>query len=64
MKKNKKAKSQPSQRFGGKIRQMHQAKMVLVNFNDVRPFVEECAKRGITLGVGSTYRESIVMYEK
>lgn len=64
MKKTKKTQNQSFQRFGGKIRQMHQAKMVLVNFTEVKPFIEECAKRGITLGVGSTYGESIVMYEK
>lgn len=64
MKKTKKTQNQPVNRFGGKIRQMHQAKMVLVNFTEVKPFIEECAKRGITLGVGSVYGESIVMYEK
>ncbi|MBQ3950730.1 MAG: hypothetical protein II661_09665 [Bacteroidales bacterium] len=64
MKKNNKVQSQPSQRFGGKIRQMRQSKMVLVNFTEVKPFIDECAKRGIILGVGSTYGESIVMYEK
>lgn len=64
MKKTKKIQNQPSQRFGGKIRQMKSSKMVLVNFTDVQPFVDECAKRGIVLGVGSVYGESIVMYEK
>ena len=64
MKKNNKVQSQPSQRFGGKIRQMKSSKMVLVSFTEVKPFIDACAARGITLGIGSAYRGNIIFYEK
>ena len=50
--------------FDNEIRQMRKEKVILITGIKVKPFTEECAKRGIDLQVGSAYNDGIIFYEK
>jgi hypothetical protein len=51
-------------RFGGLVRQLHQEKLVLVNFTQYVAFAEECERRDIALGIGDKYKDGIILYKK
>ncbi len=50
--------------FDNEIRQMRKEKVILITGIKVKPFTEECFKRGIDLRVGSAYKDGIIFYEK
>ena len=50
--------------FDNEIRQMRKEKVILITGIKVKPFTEECVKRGIELKVGSAYNGGIIFYEK
>lgn len=50
--------------FDNEIRQMRKEKVILITGIKVKPFTDECAKRGIDLRVGSAYKDGIIFYEK
>jgi len=63
MKKNNKA-QKTIRPFDNEIRQMRKEKVILITGIKVKPFAEECVKRGIDLKVGSAYNGGIIFYEK
>ena len=54
----------PTRPFDGLIKQLNKEQLVLVNLNKAKDFVKECGNRGIICGVGSTYKDGIVIYKK
>ena len=50
--------------FDNEIRQMRKEKVILITGIKVKPFTDECSKRGIDLRVGSAYNDGIIFYEK
>ena len=62
MKKNNK--TQKVRPFSAEISQMRKNRVILITGIKVKPFAEECAKRGIDLQVGSVYDNGIIFYEK
>ena len=62
MKKN--SKTQKVRPFSAEISQMRKNRVILITGIKVKPFAEECAKRGIDLQVGSAYDNGIIFYEK
>ena len=63
MKKNSKTKK-ASRPFSAEISQMRKNRVILITGIKVKPFAEECAKRGIDLQAGSAYDNGIIFYEK
>lgn len=63
MKKEKKTKKE-YRPFDNEIKQMRKEKVILITGIKVKPFAEECVKRGIELKVGSAYNGGIIFYEK
>jgi hypothetical protein len=53
-----------SNKFDGKIAQMHRNTVILVNLDESRAFAAECFRRGIKVDVGSTYKDGVIIYEK
>lgn len=64
MKKNNKTQKNTYRPFDNEIRQMRKEKVILITGIKVKPFTDECAKRGIDLRVGSAYNDGIIFYEK
>lgn len=60
MKKNKKT----QRPFEAQIRQMRRNKCILVNLVNVKAFTKACNDLNIDLGVGSSYKGGIILYEK
>ena len=54
----------PTSPFEGLIKQLNKEQLVLVNLNKAEDFVRECGSRGIICGVGSRYKDGIVIYKK
>jgi len=54
----------PTRPFEGLIKQLNKESLVLVNLNKAEAFVRECGKQNIVCGVGSTYKDGIVIYKK
>ena len=63
MKKNNKT-QKASRPFSAEISQMRKNRVILVTGIKVKPFTEECEKRGIELKVGSAYNGGIIFSEK
>ena len=59
-----KKKERKARPFDAEIRQMRKNTVILITGIKVKPFIEECAKRGIDLQVGSAYNGGIIFYEK
>ena len=57
-------KNNASRPFDAQIRQMRKNRVILITGIKVKPFAEECVKRGIDLQVGSAYNGGIIFYEK
>lgn len=65
MKKNNKTQNKNINRpFDAEIKQMRKNTVILITGIKVKPFAEECVKRGIDLKVGSAYKDGIIFYEK
>lgn len=65
MKKNNKIQSKNINRpFDAEIKQMRKNKVILITGFKVKPFTEECEKRGIDLQKGHAYNNGIIFYEK
>ena len=64
MKKNNKTQKNTYRPFDNEIRQMRKEKVILITGIKVKPFAEECVKRGIDLRVGSAYNDGVIFYEK
>ena len=65
MKKNNKIQSKNVNRpFDAEIKQMRKNTVILIAGIKVKPFTEECEKRGIELKVGPAYNGGIIFFEK
>lgn len=58
-----KKKERKARPFDAEIRQMRKNTVILVTGIKVKPFTEECLKRGIDLRVGSTYNGGTIFFE-
>ena len=54
----------PTRPFEGLIKQLNKESLVLVNLNKAEDFIRECGNRKIVCGVGSRYKDGIVIYKK
>ena len=54
----------PTRPFEGLIKQLNKESLVLVNLDNAKSFIQECGKRHIICGVGSRYKDGIVIYKK
>ena len=64
MKKNQNRGQKTTRPFEGMIRQMRQESLILVALPKVKPFIQECAKRHISVGVGDVHNGGIIIYQK
>jgi hypothetical protein len=54
----------PSRPFEGLIQQLNKERLVLVNFNKLPAFVQECSNRHIVVGLGSNYGDGKIVFKK
>ena len=63
-KKNQKARKEHVTRpFSGKIKQLEKETVILINLEQAKPFVQECFKQRIKVGVGSVYNGGVIIYK-
>lgn len=67
MKKNNKyqknQKVRKSNPFEGKIKQLKKETLILVNLDEAKPFVQECFRQRIKVGVGDVYNGGVIIYK-
>ena len=54
----------PTRPFEGKVQQLYQEHVILVNLTEAKEFVQECYNRGCPVGVGSVYNGGVIIYER
>ena len=61
---NKNVKYQRESRpFDAQIKQLKRESLILVSLVKAKPFAKECFDRGIKIGVGDVYNDSVIIYK-